>query len=234
MGKKSEEKKSFKLYNDYKKHFDQMTDEDAGKVIKAILAYVNFEDFPELEGAAGMAFSFIEAQLDRDRMAYDRKCETNKANGLKGGRPPKKNEEDAPQKAEPKETEGNPEKPNGSFGFPEEQEGTGKEDKKPNKTEYPEGFKRFWEIYPRNVDKKACYRQYSARIKDGYSPEELEAAARAYKAECERKRTPQEYIKHGKTFLGVSGAFEEYLPKGAGAENKQDDGYGEVDFRDFI
>ena len=59
MARKSEEKKSFKLYNDYKKHFDQMTDEEAGKVIKAILAYVNYTDFPELEGASAMAFSFI-------------------------------------------------------------------------------------------------------------------------------------------------------------------------------
>ena len=234
MGKKSEEKKSFKLYNDYKKHFDQMTDEDAGKVIKAILAYVNFEDFPELDGAAGMAFSFIEAQLDRDRIAYDRKCETNKANGSKGGRPPKKIEEVPAEKEEPRETEENPKKPNGFSGFLEKAKETEKEEKKPTKTEYPEGFKRFWEIYPRTADKKACYRQYAARVKDGYSPEELEAAARAYRAECERKRTPQEYIKHGKTFLGVSGAFEEYLPKNGNPEITGTDGYGEVNFRDYM
>ena len=106
MGKKSEEKKSFKLYNDYKKHFDQMTDEDAGRVIKAILAYVNYEGFPELDGAAGMAFSFIEAQLERDRIAYDKKCETNKENGSKGGRP-KRITEDTAENEEPKKTQKN-------------------------------------------------------------------------------------------------------------------------------
>lgn len=233
MAKKSEEKKSFKLYNDYKKHFDQMTDEDAGKVIKAILAYVNYMDFPELEGAAAMAFSFIEAQLERDRKAYDKKCETNRENGSKGGRP-KKNPEDPVENEEPKETQENPTKPFGFSGFPEIPTETEKEEKKPTKTEYPEGFKKFWEIYPRCADKKQCYRQYAARIKDGYSPEELEAAARAYRDECQRKRTPQEYIKHGKTFLGVGGSFEEYLPKGDVQNEDAGDGYGEVDFRNYL
>ena len=232
MGKKSEEKKSFKLYNDYKKHFDQMTDEDAGKVIKAILAYVNFEDFPELDGAAGMAFSFIEAQLSRDRIAYDKKCETNKVNGSKGGRPPKKTEEDPAGNKEPKETQQNPEKPFGYFGFQEKPTETEKEKKKPTRTEYPEGFNSFWDVYPRNADKKLAYKQYAARVKDGYSPEELLAAAQAYRNECERKRTPKEYIKHAKTFLGVGGSFEEYLPKGD--QPQQTDGYGEVNFRDYL
>ena len=233
MGRKSEEKKSFKLYNDYKRHFDQMTDEEAGKVIKAILAYVNQEAIPEMDGAAGMAFSFIEAQLDRDMVSYDRRCEAARANGSKGGRP-KKKVDDSGEKKEPGESEKNPEKPVGFVGFPEEAKENESEEKKPTKTDYPEGFKKFWEIYPRSADKKACYKQYAARIKDGFSPEELERAARAYKAECEKKRTPQEYIKHGKTFLGVNGAFEEYIPKEGRSGNISGDGYGEVRFSDYL
>lgn len=234
MGRKSEEKKSFKLYNDYKKHFEQMTDEDAGKVIKAILAYVNYEEFPELEGAAAMAFSFIEAQLERDRKAYDRKCETNKVNGSKGGRPPKKTEEDPAGIEEPKETQENPEKPNGFVGFLEKPTETEPKQKKPERIAYPDEFNVFWNVYPRSVGKKEAYAQYVKRLKNGYTPEQLIKAAREYRKEMERKKQPEEYILHPKTFLGVGGRFEEYIPKDGEAQRGQDDGYGEVDFRNYM
>lgn len=75
------------------------------------------------------------------------------------------------------------------------------------------GFNEFWKIYPRKNDKGQAYRKYKARIKDGYSPDELIAAATAYAAECKRQRTEQQYIKHAKTFLGDSTPFLEYISK---------------------
>lgn len=94
--------------------------------------------------------------------------------------------------------------------------GEEKQEQKPEKKEerYAEpGFNEFWKIYPRKNDKGQAYRKYKARIKDGYSPDELIAAATAYAAECKRKRTEQQYIKHAKTFLGDSTPFLEYLTK---------------------
>ena len=49
MGK-SEDKKSFQLYNDYIDHFSLMSDEEAGKLIKAIFCYVNDLPCEELAG----------------------------------------------------------------------------------------------------------------------------------------------------------------------------------------
>lgn len=94
--------------------------------------------------------------------------------------------------------------------------GDEKQEQKPEKKEerYAEpGFNEFWKIYPRKNDKGQAYRKYKARIKDGYSPDELIAAATAYAAECKRQRTEQQYIKHAKTFLGDSTPFLEYLTK---------------------
>ena len=65
MGK-SEDKKSFQLYNDYIDHFSLMSDEEAGKLIKAIFCYVNDLPCEELAGLPLMAFSFIRSQLKRD------------------------------------------------------------------------------------------------------------------------------------------------------------------------
>lgn len=78
---------------------------------------------------------------------------------------------------------------------------------------YSDDFEAFWKEYPRKADKGQAYRKYQARIKNGYSPEELITAARNYKLECDRKRTQQEYIKHAKTFLGDATPFVDYLEK---------------------
>ena len=77
MGK-SEDKKSFQLYNDYIDHFSLMSDEEAGKLIKAIFCYVNDLPCEELAGLPLMAFSFIRSQLKRDSDKYDARCEINR------------------------------------------------------------------------------------------------------------------------------------------------------------
>jgi predicted phage replisome organizer len=88
------------------------------------------------------------------------------------------------------------------------------QDKEKIADEYSSTFMEFWEVYPRHDEKKNTYKKYQARLKDGYSPQELLAAAKAYRAECERNRTDKRYIKQGKTFLSDSTPFEDYLPKG--------------------
>lgn len=89
-----------------------------------------------------------------------------------------------------------------------------KEEPEKKEERYAEpGFTEFWKMYPRKNDKGQAYRKYKARIKDGYRPEELIAAATAYAAECKRQKTEQQYIKHAKTFLGDSTPFLEYISK---------------------
>lgn len=84
-------------------------------------------------------------------------------------------------------------------------------DKKSQK--YDKDFETFYSAYPRKADKGQCYKKYRARIKDGYSPEELLMAATAYADQCRRQRTETQFIKHGKTFLGDSVPFADFLPK---------------------
>lgn len=81
------------------------------------------------------------------------------------------------------------------------------------KNSYSATFEEFWEAYPRKLDKGMAYKKYQARIKDGFSPEELLTAAMNYAEQCRRQKTEQQYIKHGKTFLGDSVPFADFLPK---------------------
>ncbi len=78
---------------------------------------------------------------------------------------------------------------------------------------YTTDFEEFWSIYPRKADKAQAYKKYNARIKDGFSHEQLCEAARNYASRCRRDRTEDKYIKHGKTFLGEATPFLDYLPK---------------------
>lgn len=75
------------------------------------------------------------------------------------------------------------------------------------------GFEAIWTIYPRKKDKAAARKAYEARLKDGWSPDELLSAVKAYAAECRKERRDEKYIKHGSTFFGASTPFSDYIPK---------------------
>lgn len=99
MGK-SDLARGFLLYKDYIKPVSRMNDEAAGRLFKAILAYVNDQPMPELGETEDTAFCFIKAQLDISIESYKERCAINAANGAKGGRPRK-----------PTAPDENPEKP---------------------------------------------------------------------------------------------------------------------------
>ncbi len=55
-----------KLFVDYKKQFDLLSNEELGEMMRAIFSYAQTGEEPNLTGAAMMCFSFIQAQLDID------------------------------------------------------------------------------------------------------------------------------------------------------------------------
>lgn len=82
-------KKGFLLYYDYRKHLALLNDEERGKLLMALLDYGEHGTQPELEGAALMAFSFIQAQMDRDAEKYAETVKKRSEAGKMGGRPSK-------------------------------------------------------------------------------------------------------------------------------------------------
>ena len=85
---------------------------------------------------------------------------------------------------------------------------------------YTTDFEELWEAYPRKVDKGQAYKKYKARLEDGFSHEQLYEAVKNYAAQCKKQRTETMYIKHGKTFLGESTPFLDYLPKDKPAQSE--------------
>jgi hypothetical protein len=80
---------SFILYHEYEEHLQSLSDAELGLLLRAIFSYEKERLEPCLKGAVGMAFSFIRFDLDTNRDKYEKKCAVNRANGAKGGRPPK-------------------------------------------------------------------------------------------------------------------------------------------------
>lgn len=73
-------KKSIIIYADCIAILEELTYEQAGRLFKAILAYVNDEPVTETEGdpAVKMAFKVLKTQIDRDSEKYAEKCEKNR------------------------------------------------------------------------------------------------------------------------------------------------------------
>ena len=105
-------------------------------------------------------------------------------------------------------------------------------EEKPKRNDYPKDFEAFWADYPRKADKGMAYRKYQARLKDGFSPEEMWQAARNYKMECDRNHTDMKYIKHPKTFLGDATPFVDYIRRSEPAV--AEDSGGAADFDKYL
>ena len=85
----ADNKNSFVLYTEYIEIFEELSDEDAGQLVKHLFRYVNDKD-PKTENPfAKLAFIPIKQQLKRDLKKYESICERNSKNGAKGGRPEK-------------------------------------------------------------------------------------------------------------------------------------------------
>jgi len=85
-------KKSFLLYCDQAEIFKKLPDDKAAQLIRHIFAYVNDEN-PECDDLLlQIAFEPIKQQLKRDLDKYEDRCDVNKTNGAKGGRPKKTKE----------------------------------------------------------------------------------------------------------------------------------------------
>ena len=100
-------KGSFVFYTEYREHLSMLPLEQVGELMIALIDYQETGEVPDLPkgSALAMCFSFIKARMDKDNSKYEEKCERNRSNGKKGGRPTKE--------TEISETEENPNKPNG-------------------------------------------------------------------------------------------------------------------------
>lgn len=78
------------LYVSYSESFAPYSDEEVGRMVRAMLTYTATGEIPLFDGNERFIWPTIKAQIDRDEAAYQERCEKNRANGAKGGRPKNK------------------------------------------------------------------------------------------------------------------------------------------------
>lgn len=105
-------KDNFLLKRNQKEVFDELTNEEAGKLIKGIFNYVATGE-SNLKGSLKAIFIPIKNDIDRNEEKYQRIIERNRENGKNGGRPKKNEDLEETQKTQSDilETQGNPKKP---------------------------------------------------------------------------------------------------------------------------
>jgi hypothetical protein len=79
-------KNSFVLHQDSLAVLDALSDEQAGQLFKAMRTYHSSGELPENLLLKLALMPFVN-QWKRDLIQFDKVCERNRANGLKGGRP---------------------------------------------------------------------------------------------------------------------------------------------------
>jgi len=79
----------FCAYHDMLETLEPLNDGEKGRLFTACLLYSKTGEVPQLNGNERFIFPSLKAQIDRDKAKYDARCEKNRENGIKGGRPTK-------------------------------------------------------------------------------------------------------------------------------------------------
>ena len=76
--------KAFKLYSDNMDIVNELSNEEAGELLKAIVNYVNTGEEIQTSRAVKLVFIPIKQQIDRDFASYEEVCEKRASAGKKG------------------------------------------------------------------------------------------------------------------------------------------------------
>ena len=94
-------KKSFVAYCDWLESFEELSNEEAGKLVKHLFRYVNDLKPENPDRLTKMCFIPIKQQLKRDLKKYDAYIDKQVENGKLGGRPKKDKVKNKTQKTQP-------------------------------------------------------------------------------------------------------------------------------------
>lgn len=79
-------KDTFILYTDQKAVIDKLSDEQAGRLIKAIYEYVENEKMPKLDNVLDLVITPFKTVLDKDKAKYEEVSKARAKAGSKGGK----------------------------------------------------------------------------------------------------------------------------------------------------
>jgi hypothetical protein len=183
-------KKSFVLFNDYRETFEELTDEDAGSLIKAIFAYSDGENV-ELKGVLKIAFIPIKQQLDRNMEKWKDEIEKRREAGRLGGLKKAANLASASKPSKCYNALANPSKAKQNLAnLADNVTVTVNVNDINKKTNiYSEDFESIWTLYPKQgrTEKKKVYEIFKRTVKTDQDLNNIELAVKNY-SQCKTVR----------------------------------------------
>ena len=175
------------FYLSYERMLTEYTDAQCGRLLRAMLAYAARGEEPTLKKYERYIWHTLKDQLDRDRTAYDTKCQRLRENGLKGAQARKRKQADPEEttcdpleaiackereKEKKNEKENEKEREREKDTVPQRDGGAGaggeeplsdkKTSKSPDPTDRDEDFEHFWRIYPNRIKKQEAREAFKA------------------------------------------------------------------------
>lgn len=214
-----------KLWFSYDAYFESYTDEEVGRIVRAMIAYRKNGEQPDFDGGnERFIWPVIKRDIDESRLAQERAAEISRENGKKGGRPrktpaalpeaPAEGKPEEPEQPKPTETKENLKNQTGFCKSEKKQTETKKEAQKPKKAN--PAFEAFWKAYPKKVGKAIARRSFE-RVK--VPAETLIAAVNAQKQSQQWTKDNGQYIPNPATWLN-QGRWEDELEPPKAAEKK--------------
>lgn len=199
-----EPKNSFVMYTEYRQHIGRLTDEEAGRLLKAVMDFAASARAEPMGGAEGMAFSFICAQMERDAKKYEETQRKRSEAGRMGGRPPKAKE--APAFFAGGEKAAEPVDGDGSGSDSGDGSVDGSADASVDVTGDGDGaqgagFERFWAAYPRREGKQAARAAWAAVGPDEALLAVILAAVARQKRGAQWKKDDGQFVPHPAKWL---------------------------------
>lgn len=194
---------SFMLYKNWRALFDSCTDEEAGRLIKALFGFACDGEVPELDRMLSGIFMMMTQQMKADGEKWERTCERRKAGGCKGGRPPKPKGSDENLKVieETEETKRFFEKPIEPDKIREDKISKDKISKDNNISPNAEAFEKVWAQYPKREGRKDALAAFEKAIKKGTTVEQIENGIQAYCEHIKKCNIDRQFIKQGSTYF---------------------------------
>lgn len=182
----------FNLKLDYYDDINELPDEAAGQLFKAILAHANGFPAPPLSGEARGMFKMIARQLDYDSEAYRRKCETNSENIRKRWDNDRPKTDTTVYDGKIRNTKNTKEK---------EKEKVKDNNMTPCSPPPGDGFEEFWKIYPKKTGKQAALKSWSKLKPDKELTQRIIKAVEYQKTWEQWNRDGGQYIPNPSTWL---------------------------------
>ncbi len=212
----------FCCYHSYRRKVAKLSDQEVGRLFRALLEYSETGETQELTGRESIAFDFIADDIDRAKKSYKDKCAQNAENGKKGGRPKNQSEKEKAVGFLESEKSQNKDK----YEYENKDKNEGNTPPNPQKgdggvSSDADGFDRFWSAYPKKAAKPNARKAFRKIKPDEALLERMLSALEVQKASRDWQRDAGQYIPYPATWLNGMRWEDKTVPQRPSADTGQ-------------